>query len=171
MLKTSSFMGLSILLVGCSSTPIQVVDTEHSAKIRVFHGTAVYLYPGQTCYGTKNSEYIHAAAGGFSMLVANKKVGMPTTDDTPWSYHEYVIPADKPLTIEMSWADDSGGYSRSCGPIGVTFTPEIGKYYDTTMLFADSHCSVRLRELVEVSPGKATATIKASTPAFTCPKR
>ena len=170
MQKKLSFIAALVLLGGCSSSPLQVVDTKHSAKIRVFHGTAVYMFPGQTCYGAKNQETIHAAAGGFSMLVANKKVGMPTTDDIPWSYHEYVIPADKPLTLEMSWATEGGGLRQSCGPIGATFTPEVGKYYDTSMLFVEGRCSVQLRELIEVSPGKASATIKTTTPTSACPK-
>jgi len=128
------------------------------------------MYPGQTCYGAKNQEAINAAAGGFSMLVANKKVGMPITDDIPWSYHEYVIPADRPLTLKMYWATEGGGLRQSCGPIGATFTPEVGKYYDTSMLFVAGHCSVQLRELTEVTLGKASAAIKTTTPAFACPK-
>lgn len=170
MCKKISFVATLALLGGCTSTPPQVVDADHSAKIRVFHGTAVYMYPGQTCYGEKNQETIHAAAGGFSMLVANKKVGMPTTDDIPWSYHEYVIPAGKPLTLEMTWATEGGGVRQSCGPVGATFTPEVGKYYDTSMLFAKGGCSIQLRELIETSPGKASTQIKTTTPAYACLK-
>ncbi|MFI8619282.1 hypothetical protein ACIGHN_27700 [Acidovorax sp. NPDC077693] len=149
---------------------MQTHSAGHSAKIRVFHGTAVYMHPGQVCYGARNQEKIHAAAGGYSMLVANKKVGMPATDDIPWSYHEYVIPAEKPLTLEMYWAVDAGGARSSCGPIGATFTPEAGRYYDTSMLVTASSCSVQLRELTEISPGKASAKIKTTTPALKCPE-
>lgn len=158
-----------VLLTGCSSPSTHIEDASNFAKIRVFHGTAVYMYPGKTCYGPKNDEMIHAAAGGFSILVANKKVGMPVTDDIPWSYHEYLIPTGKPLTLEMSWAVDGGGTRQSCGPIGATFTPEAGKFYDTSMHFAKGYCSIQLRELIEISAGKAAPVSTAKKSAVACP--
>ena len=155
------------LLGGCSSTP-ELVHYEHPAKIRVMHGTAAYLYPGSTCYGAANQEMIHAAVGGFSMLVPNKKIGMPVTEDIPWTYHEYAIPGGKPLTVKMYWSTQSNGLMQSCGPVGATFTPEIGKNYDTAMIFSKGRCWIQLRELIEESPGKASAIVKETKPAFAC---
>lgn len=102
------------------------------------------------------------------MLVSNKKVGMPVTEDIPWSYHEYVIPSGKPITMEMYFQIDGGGVKQSCGPVGAMFTPEAGKDYDTSMVFASGRCTVQLRELKEISPGTATGKIVTAQPAYLC---
>lgn len=164
LVATISILGF---LAGCASTPQQNVNAETAAKIRVFHGTSVYMYPGSSCYGGDNPEKIYGA-GGFSMLTANTKVGMPVTDDIPWSYHEYLIPSGKPLTLEMYYSAEGDGMRHSCGPIGATFTPEPGKFYDTSMIFASGQCSIQLRELHETSPGKADAIALKPTPAIEC---
>jgi hypothetical protein len=102
------------------------------------------------------------------MMRKNKKVGMPVTEDIKWSYHEYIIPAEKPLTLQMTYlAETAVGWDR-CGPIGATFVPEVGKYYDTEMIFSSRSCSIQVRELVETSLGKALPKKIVTIPAFEC---
>lgn len=130
---------------------------ERQARIRVFHGTAAYLYLGDICDGNSHP-VIHAAAGGFSYLVRNKAIGMPATDDMPRSYHEYVIPAGELVTVEMYWqAQNASGTWERCGPIHMMFTPEAGHDYDTFMKFRGGVCQgVEVRKFVPDRGGKIT---------------
>jgi hypothetical protein len=147
-------------IAGCASAPTKVpYDTSKEARIRVIHGVGVFLNPESTCYGENVPGRIHAAAGGFSMLAPNKKIGMPVADDTPRSYHEYVTPAGRPLTVEMMYAiSNMGGWSNTCGPIGATFTPAPGKDYETWMHIGGGRCKIEVRELEEIAPGKVKGT-------------
>jgi len=92
---------------------------------------------------------------------------MPVTDDISDSYNEYVIPAGGPLTVMLKWEAEKGGIKASCGPIGSTFYPQAGKNYDVTMAYA-GNCFVQIRELLETSPGKATARQTPSSYSFAC---
>ena len=168
--KTIALAATLLSATGCSTTSPPLAVSDVTAKIRVLHGVGVTMYPGKTCYG-RSAGGVSLASGGFSFLVANKKVGMPVTEDTPWSYHEYVIPANEPLTLAMYLYSSTPGavtVTQTCGPVGATFTPEAGKHYDTNMLFQSGRCSVQVRELTETSPGKATAQIKPISPAYAC---
>ena len=63
-----------------------------------------------------------AAYSGWSSMVSNKTIGMPITEDMPTSsYHEYIIPAGNPITVQMQKT-----YKRR-----LTFTPEAGSDYET----------------------------------------
>ncbi|ABR91904.1 Uncharacterized conserved protein [Janthinobacterium sp. Marseille] len=158
------FSGIVFLLVlqGCTtSSGIQTAfDSATQARIRVFHGTAVYLYLGDVCDGNPQT-VIHAGAGGFSYLKPNKKIGMPATDDMPFSYHEYAIPANKPLTIMMHWqAQKANGVWESCGPIYTNFTPKAGQDYDTSMSFHRGVCQgVKVREIISDGNNKVTTAV------------
>ncbi len=152
---------ISGMLSGCANTeqapPIS--SSEPQARIRVFHGPSAYLYLGDVCDGNEH-QVIHAAAGGFSFLSRNKTLGMPRTDDMPFSYHEYAIPADKPLTVRMYWqAQNASGTWERCGPIYTMFTPEAGQDYDTFMKFRGGVCQgVEVRKFVIDAEGKITTT-------------
>jgi hypothetical protein len=75
-------------------------------------------------------------------------IGMPLTDDMPFSYDEYTIPAGQRVTVKMYWqAQHTNGSWISCGPIHVMFTPEAGGDYDSLMRFEGSVC-----QGVEVRP-------------------
>ncbi len=153
-----------MILQGCATVPEVPVtyDPATQARIRVFHGTAAYLYLGDVCDG-KSHSFIHAAAGGFSYFERNKKIGMPATDDMPLSYHEYAIPANKPFTVMMRWqAQNASGTWESCGPIYTSFTPRAGQDYDTFMSFHRGACQgVKVRKLISDESGKVT-TMAAS---------
>lgn len=134
-------------------------SSERQARIRVFHGTSAYLYLGDVCDGNSHPA-IHAAAGGFSYLVRNKTIGMPATDDMPFSYHEYAIPAGEPVTVKMYWqAQNASGTWEHCGPIHMMFTPEAGHDYDTFMKFRGGVCQgVEVRKFMVGADGKITTT-------------
>lgn len=139
---------LSSALSGCATRPGPTITSAHQARIRVFHGVGSYIYFGDVCDG-KSHPVIHAAAGGFSYFVPNKKIGMPQTKDMPsFSYHEYAIPAEQPVTIKMYWqAQKANKQWDSCGPNYVTFTPKSGQDYDTFMKFSGGMCEgVDVRE-------------------------
>lgn len=166
----AALTAILVLATGCSTASLPIPEPDKSAKLRVFQGGSVVLYPGRTCYGSTNGNGF-SVSGNLSYLAPNKKVGMPVTEDTPWSYHEYVIPAGEPLTLSMYLYSSTAGavtVTQTCGPIGATFTPEVGKYYDTNLLLRSGRCSVQVRELTETAPGKATAQIKPTTPASVC---
>lgn len=156
-------IGVALLLVtilqGCTtSSSVQTTfDPTRQARIRVFHGTAAYLYLGNICDGNTHP-VIHAAAGGFSYFERNKKIGMPATDDMPFSYHEYAIPANEPLTVKMYWqSQNANGIWEHCGPLYTTFTPDAGQDYDTFMPFYRGVCQgVKVRKFVPNESGRAT---------------
>jgi hypothetical protein len=160
--RTYSFVLMLIFggtLSGCANTeqtPL-TFGPEQQARIRVFHGTSAYLYFGDVCDGNSHP-VIHAAAGGFSYLVRNKTIGMPATDDMPFSYHEYAIPAGEPVTVKMYWqAQNASGTWERCGPIHVMFTPESGQDYDTFMEFKGGICQgVEVRKFASKPDGSVT---------------
>jgi hypothetical protein len=173
-LKSYPFIILLLLgglLSGCATTeqmlPLTFNPDQH-ARIRVFHGTSVHLYLGDICKDD-TLPAINAAAGGFSYLVRNKRIGMPATDNIPFSYHEYTIPAGQPMTVKMYWqVQNANGTWQSCGPEYSTFTPEAGHDYDTFMKFSGGACQgVVVRKFVVDSAGKITTRFAPLTrPAF-----
>lgn len=145
------------VLQGCatSSGVQEAFDPAIQARIRVFHGTAAYLYLGDV-RDNHAHQVIHAANGGFSYLVPNKRIGMPATDDMPFSYNEYIVPANKSLTVKMYWqAQNASRTWEHCGPLYTTFTPQSGQDYDTFMKFDHGVCQgVKVRQLVSDGKGK-----------------
>lgn len=158
-LRYSTFVVLLILsniLSSCAIHHEPTITSEHQARIRVFHGTGAYIYFGDVCDG-KAHPVIHAAAGGFSYFVPNKTIGMSHTENMPsFSYHEYAIPAEQPVTVKMYWqAQKANGVWDSCGPIYTTFTPEVDQDYDVFMTFGGGMCQgVELRKFIVATDGK-----------------
>ena len=178
MKKTLPLLFVLCAIAGCAHTPseddasddsaVVNVVAENSAKIRVFNADIVHLHPGKSCWAWNNEGRITASLTVFSRWAPNIKVGMPKPADIPKMYAEYVVPAGQPLTVEITRRNDAGGVIYTCGPVAVTFKPEVNKYYDTSMLHAASRCAVRVRELIETTPGKADPTLVETTPADAC---
>lgn len=139
----------------------------NTARIRVFQGAAITLFPGEYCYGSNNPQAIRASDGVPSMFSFYTKIGMPLTDDTPRAYTEYFIQAGLPVTVMLQWHAEKNGVQASCGPIGSTFYPQAGKNYDVTMGYT-GNCFVRIRELYETAPGRAAASPVPASPSFAC---
>jgi len=159
-----------LALSGClsSNNSSQFNGQVVTAKIRVYQQADVMLYPGEFCFGSKSPRAIHASETGFSIFGTNKRVDMPLTEDIPGAYNEYVVQAGMPLTVMLQWSLDKGGVKSACGPLGSTFFPQAGKNYDVTMLSSADNCLVQVRELYEVSPGKAVGRLAPASPSFAC---
>lgn len=153
-------IGFAVTLQGCavSSDVMSQFDPSTQARIRIFHGTSAYIYLGDVC-DNDSHQVIHAANGGFSYLVPNKRIGMPVTDDMPFSYNEYAVPANRPLTVKMYWqAQNAGRVWEHCGPFYTTFTPSPGQNYDAAMEFRYGVCQgMRVREIVPLDDEKTIA--------------
>lgn len=167
------YLLLSVLLfavAGClsSNNPSLLNGQAATANIRVFQQADVTLYPGEFCFGSNSPRAIHASETGFSIFGTKKRIGMPLTEDIPGAYNEYVVQAGMPLTVMLQWSLDKGGVKSGCGPLGSTFFPQAGKSYDVTMLRSADNCLVQVRELYEVSPGKAVARLAPVSPSFAC---
>jgi hypothetical protein len=137
------------------------------ARIRVFKEAKVMLFPGEYCYSASNPAAIQASEGDATFFSRNKKIGMPVTIDTPANYNEFVIEANKPLTVVL-WLDaERDGVKAACGPIAATFIPMLGRDYDLTMGFAGV-CLVQLRELSAVSADEVISRVVPASPSFAC---
>lgn len=150
----------------------------------MFHGPAIFLFPGKACFDMDDKRRIRAGRGGYSFLARNKTLGMPRTADTPWSFHEFAVVAGEPLTVMMYWGvrssmevptplgTQSQVHGESCGPVTFTFVPESGKDYDTRMVTESGYCRAALRELTRPTPDTAVADATPLTPAPAkpCPK-
>lgn len=161
-LKWLSGILLCTMLFSCATQQEYIPAAPDTARIRVFHGTSVELYIGSRCSDEPGST-IHAASGGFSYLVPNQRIGMPSTADMPLSFHEYAVPAGQVVTVSMYWSADTkkgSGVRSRCGPKTVSFIPQSGHDYDTFMLFEDDTCKVRIRALTDINAsGMATPVL------------
>jgi hypothetical protein len=167
---------LPVLLGACASPAPERFDPASQARLRVYHGASAHLIIHHGCGKT---ESIHAAAGGFSYLARNKTLGMPRPPSMPsFSFHEYALPAGKPVTVSMFWQmQDASGVWRRCGPSELIFTPKVGQDYETFML-VDSWSStckhVEVRRLVRAADGRIEfddVPLVASTRRPLCPEQ
>lgn len=159
-----------VLFVSLSGFVFEAQSLEEftaSARVRVYQEADITLYPGEYCYGSASITAIHAPKGALSIFSFNKRIGMPETDDIPGAYSEYMIPAGKAMSVMLKWEGEKDGVKLSCGPIGSTFYPQVGKNYDITLGYSTS-CFVQIRELHETSPGKATAVMAPSSYSYAC---
>jgi hypothetical protein len=165
--KRNRLFGVSLLLAGllaaCASSEQDPgsYDPEREARIRVFHGPSVYIYLGNICDG-RSHPVIHAAVGGFSYAARNRRIGMPVAEDTPRSFHEYAIPAGKPVTVRLHWqAQNASGSWEHCGPTHLMFTPQAGQDYEAFMRFRGGACQGAESREMEKSPEGAVSTMPA----------
>jgi hypothetical protein len=150
--------------------PAEPDISANTANIRVYQEGDITLYPGDICYGANNPAAIHAAASGFGIFNTHKRVGMPVTDDIPGAYNEYVIPAGLPMSVMLQGDGEKDGIKLHCGPTGAKFFPQAGRNYDVSMGYTGI-CSVQIRELFEISPGKAVTSRTPASPTFACPTK
>lgn len=155
------------LLQGCSTQSLQTdYNPATDARIRVFSlPNNTWLYSGKNCFATDDPDRIIAHSGGrdfglvnsLSVLASNRRIGMPQTKDMPFTYHEFIVPAGKPLIIASSINTQTEARikkesptitSTRCGPIGVTFVPQPGQDYDTAFELKGYGCEIRVRRLI-----------------------
>jgi len=162
MLRVFVLMGM----VGCFGYSV-ADEPSNIARIRVFKEAKVMLFPGEYCYSTSNPAAILASEGEASFFSMNKKTGMPMTADTPSNYNEFIIEANKPLTVAL-WLDaERDGVKAACGLIAAMCIPMMGSDYDLTMGFSGV-CFVQLRELIAVSADEVTSRAVPASYSFAC---
>src|SRR5262249_5209735 len=89
------------VLSGCASSSRQAAATYHpetEARVRVYWGATTEFFFNTNCVPTRNAKRITVSRPGLSS-VTNKTVGMPVPPDAYRYFHEYIVPAEQPLTV------------------------------------------------------------------------
>ena len=142
----------------------QQYDKDSQARIRLFgpYGDAtIKRYVGKTCENWRETVLIkphHRVINGLPRKIKNISLGMPTTQRSFTasndkgimfrdSFKEYVIDADKPVTLDGSISVRLDNYSSMCR-VAVNFKPEIGKDYEAYYIERDRTCTIQIREIL-----------------------
>jgi hypothetical protein len=153
-----------LLLGGCAANDSKrepaTYDPAVHARIRTFNvnGAAIVFYPGKTC--TSRDDALSVSHGGYSMLRANRTLGMPVPSDTPRAYHENIVVGAQPLTIASSF-ELPGAVKVTCNPFSVSFTPEAGKDYDAHLAFSNNRCGIEIREITVTEQKVETKSVRS----------
>lgn len=166
---------LIVLIYGCSSQPTHSpYDPLTQARIRVYKGPLVHISGVET-----DSKYYYSAS---APALPNRTIGMPIPKNADhdllssfagnfgyFPYREYVVPANKPLTIVSKSVGSNtstignvviqGTPLLLCRQTEIRFIPQAGKDYDFTVIpipFKGPECNLRLREFV-TEGGELTA--------------
>jgi len=157
-----------IILSGCTtSLKLQTdYDPETEARIRVYGFGPTFLFPGRSCYSA-NDENIISIKEDPLFVTRQRDIGMLRTGRIAISYHEYVIPANQPLTIvsmqgrgrrSLNWPPSNQASSTSnrtfCGPVAITFIPQPGEDYEAffgTSWGRNRYCFIQLQHLTQIS--------------------
>jgi len=165
---------MAVILSACAPSSHLKADYDPAveARIRVYFPSIrneTHLYPGKSCYAKGDKDMIYADSGGRDFTnvpfgswipLKGRAIGMPKKAKMLSIYYEYIVPANKPLTIVSglnrsmysSGSDkvytsvtppsvsvdkrgiptsSGGSVSRSCGPLAITFIPQPGQDYET----------------------------------------
>lgn len=184
---------LLVFMYGCASQLVQTnYDPLTQARIRAYKGGTTYFYPNAAC-ASRNRKDGYAAT---DFTVPNHIIGMPVPKNAPYvestfdsiskifgyiPFNEYVIPANKALTIQtyliLPNSSQISGFSGgsvitvqnpeyfTCEPFFGTFTPQAGKDYEVYLVRPS--CEFRMREIVSES-GEATAVSISYAPSSYC---
>ncbi|KWD11438.1 hypothetical protein WM34_15375 [Burkholderia ubonensis] len=174
--RTMQALGM-LALAGCAAqggTP-GAYDAAKDARIRAYWGPVVYFHFNRACRPPESvltgyPDTIVATKPGLSALV-NKTVGMPVPDDAAKYFHEYVVPAGKPVTItsESNYQDFRNGkvVRVTEAPVSGTFVPAAGHDYEVRGSAGSAPNHLTLREL-RVDNGRVTTTPVPIAPAPAC---
>jgi hypothetical protein len=166
--------------------PVTVVETKYDpetqARIRILSG---YITKNSQCYGDnpaslgqrawavlKMSAVMHTGVVGDSI-----SIGMPRSKEKNSSiFTEEVVAAGQPISIR-AWIDSSSidpvtkiETKVKCYPPAISFTPESGKDYETTLRLRASTCWIDLKPLDAQGTPVADALIP-TTVAPVCPAK
>ncbi|SEA11257.1 hypothetical protein SAMN05192564_101319 [Paraburkholderia sartisoli] len=177
--RTLTAGGIFIFTAGCTPTHYVTTatpdyDSTVSARMRIQSGNDLQAasFRVGACYSNawqSDSQRVSVDDGFWARYKYSSRsvvIGMP---QSPRSWmrieglrfkdiiREYVVPAGQPITLSMSTAGDVGsskygGYSWSCKPHEMTFTPVAGQDYDVYMALQEegrkSHsCSIEVRRI------------------------
>ncbi len=154
-------------------------DPAIAARIRILAANGqqqATFTPGKDCYTPfpgKDSEKIIVNDGYFSAIKYSSTsltIGMPLSP-RPWMrtdglifkdfIKEYVVAADKPLTVLISSVGSAGNTYIYCTPPRMTFTPKPGRNYDIFMEHGNKQCWISVRDIDEKGADMPVAMKKA----------
>lgn len=145
----------------------QSYDSTSQARIRLYgpYGAAtIHRYNETACddwRGTSQRKIHHRVNNGLPRKIKNISTGMPETarslaasNDTGImfrdSFKEYVVTANKPITLDGSESDNTGtkmpGYSVSCR-VAVSFIPKPNTDYEASYIETNNTCSIQITEV------------------------
>ena len=136
MKRVYAYLALVFLMCGCTNLPpAPPYDPGTDARIRVYKSASITFYPDAACASGTNENLFVATSGIFR----DRTIGMPGPmqkrgivgsifgiDGT----NEFVVPANKKLTIAASYVQDAPPYYTLCGETLRTITPQAGKDYE-----------------------------------------
>ena len=156
----------SLILTGCASSNLRTPDSyqpEHEARIRVYWGATVKFYFDAACIPKKGAQPLVVSQPGLSAL-ENKTIGMPVPPDADRYYHEYFVPADKPLTIRAQITKlglFNGKRSiETTRPGFATFVPQRGQDYELRIDDAYGAARITARHLYATDTNPMTEPLE-----------
>lgn len=170
---------LAMLLASCAGSGGErstVYYPESEARARVYWGAVVYFHYDTACVPKENlfgysGDSMLVSKPGLSSLT-NKTIGMSVPADAGRYYHEYLVPAGRPLTISARISTRTLRGAKTyveTSPVGAgTFVPQPGLDYE---IFADDggwRPQVRVRQLSQGAGGVSTTPVAISA-ASPCP--
>jgi len=171
--------GILALYVGCTpthhvTTATPDYDPRISARVRIQSGNDLQAasFRVGACYSNvweSDPQRVSVDDGFWARYKYSSRsvvIGMPQSP-RPWMrieglhfkdmIREYVVPAGQPITLSLSTAGDVGsgkygGYSWSCKPHAMTFTPIAGQDYDVHLAVQEEGrksrgCSIEVRHI------------------------
>ena len=150
-------------------------DSKSQAKIRLYgpYGDKLIKHHiDKTCEQWQvgaGSRLHHRVNNGLPRKIRNIVAGMPATqrsisasNDTGVmfrdSFKEYVIDANKPLTLDASSSIVLDNYNKSCR-VAVNFTPKAGKNYEAAYIEQNRTCTIKITEITnKISSENISAT-------------
>ena len=140
-------------------------DSSSQARIRLYgpYGDRLIKHHNdRTCAQwreTAGAKLHHRVNNGLPRKIRNITAGIPSTErsvrasnDTGTmfrdSFKEYVVDADKPLTLDASSSIVLDNYSKSCR-IAVNFVPESGKNYEAAYVEQNRTCTIKITEITD----------------------
>jgi hypothetical protein len=143
------------ILSGCASPGSQTAAPYHpetEARVRVYWGATVEFFFNTSCVPKHDPHRLTVSRPGLSSLT-NKTVGMPVPADASPYFHEYIVPADQPLTVRAVVVAEvmlNGKRYRETFPREAsTLVPQHGHDYEIIVQPVNDDTQISARELVE----------------------
>ncbi|MFC0400139.1 hypothetical protein [Paraburkholderia rhizosphaerae] len=142
------------ILSGCASSSRQTAAIYHpetEARVRVYWGATTEFFFNTNCIPKRNAKRITVSQPGLSSLT-NKTVGMPVPPDAYRYFHEYIVPAEQPLTVRARIVSvtEMGNweYVKKFQQEASTFVPQHGHDYEIVVKPIEGRSQIFARELV-----------------------
>ncbi|MHA6889414.1 hypothetical protein [Ralstonia pseudosolanacearum] len=163
----------ALLLAACASPngkPAATYHPDSQARVRVYWGAVVHFQFNTRCTPEEGllgyaGKGMLASKPGLSSLT-NKTVGMPLPPDAARYYHEYLVPADQPLTISARISRQTlrgAQVYRETSPSSAdTFIPQPGRDYEVSVDGEIGPPQIHVRRLLQQADGISTEPVAVS---------